>query len=78
MADYSSRRMRWYSLRLEGFEWRDVPDTDEEALSLLAGYAGAEGHAAVYEEWRRLGAGVKAALIKAGEAARREEQGRGG
>jgi len=69
--------MRWYNPRLEGFEWREVPDTDEEARSLLAGYAGAEDHAAVYEEWRRLGAGVMVALMRAGEAARGEE-GRGG
>ena len=61
--------MRWYNPRLGAFEWREVPNTDEEALSLLDGYAGAEAHAAVYGEWRRLGAGVMAALIRAGEAA---------
>lgn len=38
--------MRWYNPWLESFEWREVPDTDEEALSLLDGYAGAEAHAA--------------------------------
>ncbi len=69
--------MRRYNPKLEDFGWREVPNTDEEAHSLLQGYAGAEGHAAVYEEWRRLGAGVMAALIRAGEAARGEE-GRGG
>jgi hypothetical protein len=46
-----------------------VPNTDEEALSLLDGYTRAEAHAAVYEEWRRLGAGIMSALIRAGEAA---------
>jgi hypothetical protein len=46
-----------------------VPNTDEEALSLLDGYTRAEAHAAVYEEWRWLGAGMMAALIRAGEAA---------
>jgi hypothetical protein len=35
-----SRRMRWYNPKLEDFEWREVPNTDEEALSLLDGYAG--------------------------------------
>jgi hypothetical protein len=62
--------MRWYNPRLGAFEWREVPKTDEEALSLLDGYAGAEAHAAVYGEWRRLGAGITAALIRVGEAAK--------
>ena len=35
-----SQRMRWYNPKLEDFEWREVPKTDEEALSLLEGYAG--------------------------------------
>jgi hypothetical protein len=61
--------MRWYNPRLGTFEWRGVPNTDEEALSLLDGYTRAEAHAAVYEEWRRLGAGIMSALIRAGEAA---------
>ena len=60
--------MRWYNPRLGTFEWREVPHTDEEALSLLDGYVGAEAHSAVYEEWRRLGAGIMAALIRAGQA----------
>jgi hypothetical protein len=50
-----------------------VPQTDEEALSLLDGYAKAEAHAAVYEEWRQLATGIMAALIRTGEAA---EEGR--
>jgi hypothetical protein len=64
--------MRWYNPRLGTFEWRGVPNTDEEALSLLDGYTRAEAHAAVYEEWRRLGAGIMAALIRAGETAKQE------
>ena len=60
--------MRWYNPRLGAFEWREVPDTDEGALSLLDGCVGAEAHAAVYEEWR-LGSSMMAALIRAGEAA---------
>ncbi len=63
-------RMRWYNPKLGGFEWRELPASDEEALSLLEGYPGAEGHAAIYGEWRDLGAGIAAALIRAGEAAR--------
>ncbi len=63
-------RMRWYNPKLGGFEWRELPASDEEALSLLDGYPGAEGHAAIYREWRDLGAGIAAALIRAGEAAR--------
>ncbi len=70
-----SQQMRWYNPKLEDFEWREVPKTDEEALSLLEGYAGAEGHAAVYEEWRQLGTEIMAALIRAGEAAKEEERG---
>jgi hypothetical protein len=68
-------QMRWYNPKLEDFEWREVPNTDKEALSLLEGYAGAEGHAAVYEEWRQLGTDIMAALIRAGEAAKEEERG---
>ena len=70
-----SQRMRWYNPKLEDFEWREIPKTDEEALSLLEGYAGAEGHAAVYEEWRQLGTEIMAALIRAGEAAKEERGG---
>src|SRR3712207_1301434 len=62
--------MRWYNPPLGSFDWREVPDTDEEALSLLDGYARAEAHAAVYEEWSRLGADIMAALIRAGECGR--------
>ena len=63
-------RIRWYNPKLGGFEWRELPASDEEALSLLDGYPGAEGHAAIYWEWRDLGVGVAAALIRVGEAAR--------
>ncbi len=70
-----SRWMRWYNPKLEGFKWREVPETDEEALSLLAGYAGAERHAAVFKEWRQLGTDIMAALIRAGEAAKEEHGG---
>ena len=68
----SRKLMRWYNPQLGTFEWREVPKTDEEALSLLRGYAGAQAHAAVYEEWRQLGADIMAALIRAGETAKEE------
>jgi hypothetical protein len=42
--------MRWYNPQLGAFEWREVPKTDEQALSLLDGYPRAEAHQAVYEE----------------------------
>jgi hypothetical protein len=64
--------MRWYNPQLGAFEWREVPKTDEQALSLLDGYTRAEAYAAVYEEWRQLGADIMAALIRAGETAREE------
>ena len=64
------RRMRWYNPALGGFEWRDVPGWDEEALSLLDGYPGADDDAAVYKQWRELGAGTLTSLIRAGDAAR--------
>jgi hypothetical protein len=67
--------MRWYNPKREAFEWRKVPASDEEALSLFEGYPGAEEHAEVYREWRALGAGIKTALMRAGEAARNGENG---
>jgi hypothetical protein len=70
----SRKLMRWYNPQLGTFEWREVPKTDEEALSLLDGYVGAEAHAAVYEEWRQLGSNIRAALTRAGETAK---EGRG-
>ncbi|MEJ7843932.1 MAG: hypothetical protein WKF95_19395 [Rubrobacter sp.] len=30
-------RIRWYSPSLGDFEWREMPETDEEALRLLYG-----------------------------------------
>lgn len=67
-------QIRWYNPKLEDFEWREVPKSDEEALSLLEGYPDAEDHAEVYREWRELGTSIAAALIRAGEAAREESQ----
>jgi hypothetical protein len=63
-------RIRWYNPKLEDFEWREVPKSDEEAISLLEGYPGAEHHAEVYRQWRALRASIGAALIRAGETAK--------
>ena len=65
--------MRWYNPKLEGFEWREVPESDEEALSLLEGSSFTPTCTRTYREWRELGAGIMASLIRAGEAARIEQ-----
>jgi hypothetical protein len=39
-----------YNPQLGGFERRDAPSGDEQALSLLDGYPGAEEHVAVNRE----------------------------
>ena len=62
-------RVRWYNPASGEFEWRDIPRSDEEALRLLEGSPDAPACKDAYQEWRALGAGVKAALIRAGEAA---------
>jgi hypothetical protein len=62
-------QVRWYNPMLEGFEWRGVPQTDEEALEVLGGSPNHRACAEAYREWRGLGASIKAALIRAGEAA---------
>lgn len=62
-------QMRWYNPSLGGFEWREAPASDEEALALLGD---SPICLEVYREWRDLGAGIVAALIRAGDAAREE------
>ena len=64
--------MRWYNPKLKGFEWRDVPNSDEEALSLLDSFPNCERYARIYREWRNLGASTTAALIRAGDVAAKE------
>ncbi len=64
--------MRWYNPELEDFEWREVPKSDEEALSLIDGYPSCEPYAEVYKVWRKLGAGVMSALIRADDGAREQ------
>jgi hypothetical protein len=58
---------------LGGFGWREAPRGDEGALSLFVGCRSSELCAEVYEEWRRLGAPVVAAPIRAGETARERD-----
>jgi hypothetical protein len=72
MANHS--RIRWYNPRLNTFEWREVPESDEEALSLLEGSPYSETCTQTYSEWRQLGATIEAALIRAGEAANEQSE----
>ncbi len=67
-------RLRWFNPVLGRFEWREMPGSDEEVSSLLDGCPDAENVLAVYKGWRDLGADVRAALIRAGEAARMAEE----
>ena len=71
MANHS--RIRWYNPRLNTFEWREVPESDEEALSLLEGSPYSATSIQTYREWRQLGAAIGAALIRAGEAANEQK-----
>jgi hypothetical protein len=64
--------IRWYNPKLEEFEWREVPRTDEQALEALGGSAHTPTCTEVYLAWRNLGASIAAALIRAGEAAKDE------
>ena len=67
-------RIRWYNPRLNTFEWREVPQSDEEALSLLEGSPYSATCTQTYREWRQLGAAIGAALIRAGEAAKEQSE----
>jgi hypothetical protein len=68
-------RIRWYNPRLNTFEWREVPESDEEALSLLKGSPYSAISTQIYREWRKLGAPLSEALIRAGEAAKDQSGG---
>ena len=65
-------QVRWYNPALGDFEWREVPLSDEDALSLLEGSPHTLTCTDIYGEWRELGASITAALIRAGEAAKEE------
>jgi hypothetical protein len=67
--------MRWYNPKLRDFEWREVPQSDEAALWLLAASPHAATCTDTYQEWRQLGASIMVALIRAGEAARERGEG---
>ena len=68
LFDHQSR-MRWYNPTLEDYEWRDVPRSDNEAQQLLEGSPHTATCIETYQEWRKLGASIAPALIRAGEAA---------
>ena len=72
MAHHS--QIRWYNPRLNTFEWREVPQSDEEALSLLEGSPYSASCTQTYREWRQLGAAIGAALMRAGEAAKEQSE----
>ena len=72
MSDHS--QIRWYNPRLNSFEWREVPESDEEASSLLEGSPYSSTCIQTYREWRQLGAAIGAALIRAGEAAKEQSE----
>jgi hypothetical protein len=69
-----TERVRWYNPKLEDFEWKEVPESDEEALSLLDGSSYTSTCTGTYREWRRLGSSIAVALIRAGEAAKAHEE----
>jgi hypothetical protein len=67
------QRIRWYDHELERFEWREVPNSDEEALSLLSNSSYPPTSTDTYLWWRRLGASITAALMRACEEVAEEE-----
>ncbi len=65
-------QVRWYNPALGDFEWREVPQSDKDALSLLDGCPHTPMCTDTYRQWRELGASIMAALIRAGEEAKEE------
>ena len=63
------QRMRWYNPKAGSFEWREVPKSDEEALSLLSNFPYTQSCTDTYRYWRKLDASIPAALMRAGEQA---------
>jgi hypothetical protein len=63
-----------YNPTLEDFEWCEVPESDEQALSLLEGSPYSATCTHTYRQWRQLGASIKAALMRAGEAAKQQSE----
>jgi len=66
--------MRWYNPKGGSFEWREVPNSDEDALSLLSGSPYTHSCTDTYLYWRKLDASITAALLRAGEQAIEEER----
>ena len=66
--------MRWYNPKGGSFEWREVPNSDEDALSLLSGSPYTQSCTDTYLYWRKLDATITAALLRAGEQAIEEER----
>ncbi len=66
--------IRWYNPKLGGFEWREIPSTDERALEVLGGSPSSPTCVRTYREWRQLGASIGASLIRAGEAAKEQTE----
>jgi hypothetical protein len=64
------RQIRWYNPKLENFEWRELPESDEEALSLLEGSQHTPTCTDTYRQWRELGASIMVSVLRAGEAAK--------
>ena len=63
------QRMRWYNPKGGSFEWREVPKSDEDALSLLSSSLYTQSCTDTYWYWRKLDASIMAALKRAGEQA---------
>ena len=61
---------RWYNPSLGGFEGRNSPEGDEEALRVLDESYESGPCIEVCWKWHNLGATVKASLFRAGETAK--------
>jgi hypothetical protein len=67
--------IRWYNPKQRSFEWRQVPESDDEALAALSDSPNTSICEETYREWRGLGASIAVALIRAGEAAKEADGG---
>jgi len=61
--------IRWYNPKGGSFEWRKVPKSDEEAISLLSSSSYTQSCTDTYWYWRKLDASITAALLRACEQA---------
>jgi hypothetical protein len=68
------QRIRWYNPKDGSFEWREVPKSDQEALSLLGSSPYTHSCTDTYWYWRKLDATITAALLRAGEQAIEQER----